>query len=67
VLPGSGDFILLNTTGGLVTRVFDSWSDERVTFLRSSAADIKNRAAALGQWRTAFDCSYLSWSTARTS
>jgi hypothetical protein len=50
-----------------MTRVFDSWSDERASLLRSSAADIKNRAAALGQWRTAFDCSYLSWSNGRTA
>jgi len=45
---------MLNNAGRSMTRVFDSWSDERASLLRSSAADIKNRAAALGQWRTAF-------------
>jgi len=58
---------MLNNAGRSMTRVFDSWSDERASLLRSSAADIKNRAAALGQWRTAFDCSYLSWSNGRTA
>jgi hypothetical protein len=48
-----------------MARIFDSWNDERASFLRSSAADIKSRAAALGQWRTAFDCSYLNWAPGR--
>jgi hypothetical protein len=58
---------MLNNAGGSMARVFESWSDERANRLRSSAADIKRRAAALGQWRTAFDCSYLSWSSGRTA
>jgi hypothetical protein len=58
---------MLNNTGRSMTRVCESWSDERVNFLRSSAADIKSRAAALGQWRTAFDCTYFNWSPSRTS
>jgi hypothetical protein len=58
---------MLNNTGRPMARVPECWNDERVSFLRSSAADIKQRAAALGQWRTAFDCSYFNWSTSRTA
>jgi hypothetical protein len=58
---------MLDDTGRSMTRVLDSWSDERASLLRSSAADIKNRAVELGQWRTAFDCTYLSWSNRRTA
>jgi hypothetical protein len=58
---------MLNNTGRSTTSVFESWSDERATILRSSAADIKRRAADLGQWRTAFDCSYLNWSPGRAA
>jgi hypothetical protein len=58
---------MLNNAGRSMARVSESWNDERLSFLRSSAADIKQRAAALGQWRTAFDCSYFNWSTSRAA
>jgi hypothetical protein len=58
---------MLNNARGSVVRVSETWNDERVSFIRSSAADIKKRAAALGQWRAAFDCSYLNWSTSRAA
>jgi hypothetical protein len=58
---------MLNDGGRSVTHVLESWNHERVNFLRNSAADIKSRAAALGQWRAAFDCSYFNWSTSRTA
>jgi hypothetical protein len=35
------------------------WSGERMTALRSSAADIRNRATELGQWRRAHECSHF--------
>lgn len=56
-----------DNAGRPLTRVFDSWSDERASALRSSAADIKRRAVALGQWRTALDCSYFTWSPSPTA
>ena len=62
-----GDDIMHDSGSRTVARILDSWSDERANTLRSSAADIKNRAAALGQWRAAFESSYINWTPSRTA
>ena len=46
-------------------RLSERWNDERISSLRSSAADIRERAAALGQWRAAFECAYFNWAASR--
>jgi hypothetical protein len=58
---------MLNNAGKSIARDVQTWSDDRLRFLRSNAADIKRRAAALGQWRAAFDCSCYNWSSSPTA